>query len=111
MIFYAPLRGLREARDRGSLLPIAFLTFLSQVAYSLVVNQFSGAGGWRTAGSIWGESFRSAMFVVLVAVIFVPVLTLVSNLFDNLRRWFSRSVTSFSFDPNQNRRWTRLCRL
>lgn len=83
MIFYAPLRGLRGARDRGSLLPIAFLTFLSQVAYGLVVNQFAGAGGWRTPGSIWSEGFRSAMFVVLIAVIFVPVLTLVSNLFDH----------------------------
>ena len=44
MIFYAPLRGLREARDRGSLLPIAVIAFLSQAAYTFTVKQFAGAG-------------------------------------------------------------------
>lgn len=82
MIFYAPLRGLRAARDHGSLLPIAVIAFLSQVAYGYLANKYTGAGGWTSAGSIWGESFRGAMIVVLVGVVFVPILALVGNMFD-----------------------------
>jgi len=31
MIFYAPLRGMREVRDRSSIAPIALLAVLSQI--------------------------------------------------------------------------------
>ena len=79
MIFYAPLRGLRESRDRGTLLPIALITFISQTAYTFAAKQFAGA---PTRGLLWGELFEGAMTVVLVAVIFVPVLTLVANTLD-----------------------------
>ena len=82
MIFYAPLRGMREVRDNPSLLPIAFTTFLSQVAYGFLANKYTGAGGWSSPGSIWSEVFRGAMIVVLVGVIFVPILALVGNIFD-----------------------------
>jgi len=42
MIFYAPVRGMREIRDRGSLAPAAFFAFLGQVAYSLLTDKFAG---------------------------------------------------------------------
>ena len=94
MILYAPLRGLREARDHGTLLPIALIAFLSQVAYTLVTKQFAGAS---TRGLLWGELFQGAMVVVLVAVIFVPVLTLVANTFD--RRGSFRVVLTQEYAP------------
>ena len=94
MIFYAPLRGLREARDHGTLLPIALIAFLSQTAYTFAAKQFAGA---PTRGLLWGELFQGAMTVVLVAVIFVPVLTLVANTFD--RRGSFRVVLTQEYGP------------
>jgi tetratricopeptide (TPR) repeat protein len=81
MIFYAPLRGMREARDRGSLLPIAVSAFLSQAAYNFIVAHFVGA---RLGGlsQIWGVLFHAAMTAVLIAIVIVPLLALVANLFD-----------------------------
>ena len=61
MIFFAPLRGLREARDRGSLLPIAVIAFLSQAAYTFITRRFAGASGWKAPGVLWGDLFQAAM--------------------------------------------------
>ena len=97
MIFYAPLRGLREARDRGSLLPIALIAFLSQAGYSFAAKRFAGAASWTTGGLIWSELFQGAMTVVLVAVVFVPVLTLMANLFE--RRGSFRVVLTQEYAP------------
>lgn len=95
-IFYAPVRGMREIRDRGSLAPAAFLAFLGQLAYSLVVDKFSGvnfAGGRM----VFGEVFQAAIMVVLVAVIIVPILTLVANTID--RRGSFRVVITQEYAP------------
>lgn len=78
MIFYAPVRGMREMRDRASLAPVAFLAFLSQVAYNFVTRKFAGVPGVGT----FPEVFHAAMIVVLVALILVPILTLVANTFE-----------------------------
>ena len=40
MIFYAPVRGMREMRDSGSLAPVAFLAFFSQAAYNFVTRKY-----------------------------------------------------------------------
>jgi tetratricopeptide (TPR) repeat protein len=97
MIFYAPLRGMREARDRGSLLPIALIAFLSQAAYTFAAKRFAGAVTWRLGGVMWGELFQGAMTVVLVAVVFVPILTLIANTFD--RRGSFRVVITQEYAP------------
>jgi tetratricopeptide (TPR) repeat protein len=78
MIFYAPVRGMREVRDRGSLAPVALLAFSSQAVYYFVAKKFAGAA----FGGVYRELFNAAMFVVLVAIILVPLLTLVANMFD-----------------------------
>ncbi|HSK62502.1 MAG TPA: hypothetical protein VK893_01630, partial [Pyrinomonadaceae bacterium] len=78
MIFYAPVRGMREMRDRASLAPVAFLAFLSQVAYNFVTRKFAVVPGVGT----FPEVFHAAMIVVLVALILVPILTLVANTFE-----------------------------
>ena len=79
MIFYAPLRGMRGMRDRASLAPVALIAFLSQAAYSFVTERFAGMAG-RTG--VLTDLFQAAMIVVLVAVVLVPILTLVANTFD-----------------------------
>ena len=93
MIFYAPLRGMREIRDRGSLAPAAFLAFLGQVAYSFVTEQFSRI----PERGVVTELLQSAMMVALVAVVLVPILTLVANTFD--RRGSFRVVITQEYAP------------
>src|SRR5690349_11187063 len=96
MIFYAPVRGMREIRDRGSLAPAAFLAFLGQLAYSLVVDKFSGVG--LSSGSmLLSESFQAGIIVVLVGVVLVPILTLVANMVD--RRGSFRVVITQEYAP------------
>jgi len=91
MIFYAPLRGMR---DRGSLAPVAFIAFLSQAAYAFVTERFAGMAD-RTG--VFSDLFRAAIVVVLVAVVLVPILTLVANTFD--RRGSFRVVITQEYAP------------
>jgi tetratricopeptide (TPR) repeat protein len=96
MIFYAPVRGMREIRDRGSLAPAAFFAFLGQLAYGLFTDHFAGVSlvGGRT---MFSEVFQAAVTVVVVAVVIVPVLTLVANTFD--RRGSFRVVITQEYAP------------
>ena len=93
MIFYAPLRGMREIREH-SLAPVAFLAFIAQAAYSFLTDKFSGVG-YR--GRIFSELFNSAIIIVLVAVVLVPILTLVANTFE--RRGSFRVVITQEYAP------------
>lgn len=93
MIFYSPVRGMREIRDH-SLAPVAFLAFLAQAAYSLVTNKFSGVA---SRGNVIHELFSAAIIVVLVAVVLVPILTLVANTFE--RRGSFRVVITQEYAP------------
>lgn len=96
MIFYAPVRGMRAARDRGSLAPVAFLAFLGQAAYSFVTDKFARGGGF-VGGRIASELFGAAIIVVVVAVVLVPILTLVANTFE--RRGSFRVVITQEYTP------------
>ncbi len=93
MIFYAPVRGMRKIRDH-SLAPVAFLAFLAEAAYSFVTDRFSGVAH---GGSLVSELFRAAITVVLVAVVVVPILTLVANTFE--RRGSFRVVITQEYAP------------
>lgn len=93
MIFYSPVRGMREIRER-SLAPVAFLAFIAQAAYSFLSDKFAGVG---SGGRIISELFSSAIMVVLVAVVIVPILTLVANMFD--RRGSFRVVITQEYAP------------
>jgi tetratricopeptide (TPR) repeat protein len=96
MIFYAPVRGMREIRERGSLAPVAFFAFLIQAAYGFVTDKLSGFGGF-VGGRIVSELFQAAITIVLVAVVVVPILTLVANTFD--RRGSFRVVITQEYAP------------
>ena len=94
MIFYAPMRGMRGMRDRGSLAPVALIAFLSQVAYNLVTERFAGTAA-RTG--VLSDLLQAAMMVVLVAAVWVPILTLVANMFE--RRGSFRVVITQEYAP------------
>lgn len=93
MIFYAPLRGMREIRDRP-LAPVALLAFLSQVAFNLMTERFAGTAA---RDGIVTDIFDAAKSVVVLAVILVPILTLVANTFE--RRGSFRVVITQEYAP------------
>ena len=97
MIFYAPARGMREMRDRGSLAPVALIVFLSQVAYNVLTKRFAGLPTIGSGGGVYPELFEAAKFVVLVAVVLVPILTLIANMFE--RRGSFRVVITQEYGP------------
>jgi len=94
MVFYAPLRGMRGMRDRGSLAPVALMAFLSQAAFNLVMQKF-GVTGIGTG--LFADFFRAGKIVAIVAIILVPILTLVANTID--RRGSFRVVITQEYAP------------
>src|SRR5215510_10781628 len=93
MIFYAPLRGMRGMRDRGSLAPVALMAFLSQAAFNFVMEKF----GVANVGGLFSDLFRAGKVVAIVAIVLVPILTLVANMFD--RRGSFRVVITQEYAP------------
>jgi tetratricopeptide (TPR) repeat protein len=83
MIFYAPLRGMREARDRGALLPAAGCAYLSQLAYVFAVSWLAGNRGlFARPAALAGTVFQSAASLLPIALVLVPILALCANLFE-----------------------------
>lgn len=97
MIFYAPLRGMREVRDRGSLAPIALMAVLSQFAFNFVSRSFGAAPMFRRGHGLFGPLIEPAIPVVLIAVVLVPILTLVANTVE--RRGSFRVVITQEYAP------------
>ena len=83
-IFYAPLRGMREARDRGSLGPAVLCAYLSQVAYVFATQWMAGNRGLLVRGPlIFGSAlFQGVAPILTIAIVFVPLMALTTNLFD-----------------------------
>lgn len=94
MIFYAPVRGMRGMRDRGSLAPVALMAFLSQAAFNFVMEKFVAA---EVPGGLFSDIFRAAKVVAFVAIIVVPILTLIANTLD--RRGSFRVVITQEYAP------------
>ncbi len=84
MVFYAPGRGIREVRDRASLGAMGIIALFSQASYYLVTQWLSGEkllvfGG---PGAVSRLLFQSALPVLLLAVVLVPLVIFVGNLFE-----------------------------
>src|SRR4029078_2721994 len=97
MIFYAPVRGMRGMRDRGSLAPVAVIALLGQLAYNVITKKFAGIPTIGSGGGVYPELFEAAKFVVLIAVVLVPILTLIANMFE--RRGSFRVVITQEYAP------------
>jgi tetratricopeptide (TPR) repeat protein len=83
MIFYAPFRGLREVRDRGALFPTIICAYISQVAYVFVIQWLTGNTAFLNRPQIVaGNLFQSAVSLLPIALVLVPLLALTSNMFD-----------------------------
>src|SRR5713226_5048017 len=84
MIFYAPLRGMREVRDRGSLGPAVLCAYVSQVVCAFIMQWFAGnrilAG--RGPMILAGAFFAGVAPILTVAIVVVPLMALITNLFD-----------------------------
>jgi tetratricopeptide (TPR) repeat protein len=93
MIFYAPVRGMRGMRDRGSLAPVAVIAFLSQFAFGFFAKRFAGVSGV----SIAPDLFHAAKIIAIVAIVLIPILTMVANIFE--RRGSFRVVLTQEYAP------------
>jgi tetratricopeptide (TPR) repeat protein len=93
MIFYAPVRGMRGMRDRGSLAPVAVIAFLGQFAFGFFAKRFAGVSGV----SIAPDLFHAAKIIAIVAIVLIPILTLVANIFE--RRGSFRVVLTQEYAP------------
>jgi tetratricopeptide (TPR) repeat protein len=84
MIFYAPFRGMREVRDRGRLGPAVLSAYIVQVAGSFLIELLAGNHAILkpTPTLVSNLLFRSVAPILIIAIVIVPVITLVANLFD-----------------------------
>lgn len=81
LIFYAPSRGLREVRDRAPLPAIALMALVSQVTYSLIAQWLAGVNPFVIFGPgfVLRLLFQSALSLLLIAGVLVPIIALVAN--------------------------------
>jgi tetratricopeptide (TPR) repeat protein len=84
MFFYAPLRGMREVRDRAALGSIFVCAFCVQVLYVFGAQLLAGDRMLLRRGpaAIFSTLFSGVAPILTVAVVIVPVMLLIGNLFD-----------------------------
>lgn len=84
MMFYAPSRGLRLARDRAPLAPAALLVWLSQLLYAYFIQWLYLRRAFvLPAPRVFLSSLlQSAVSPLLIAVILVPAIIMIANLFE-----------------------------
>ncbi len=83
MIFYGPLRGMREVRDRGRLGPAVVSTYLIQVICGVLLALLAGDRSVMQGPlALGGALFHAVAPILTIAIVVVPVITLIANLFD-----------------------------
>lgn len=83
MMFYAPARAMSEVRDRAPLATAMLLAFVAQVGYIFYTQWgFLNHVVLRAPSILFPVLYESVILLLLIAVIFVPVMILVSNLFE-----------------------------
>lgn len=84
LMFYSPVRGMSEARERAPLFPALLLAFLSQAGYLMFTEWLyrSATPGRRTLALVLGVARPTFSSVLFIALVFVPVTILIANLFD-----------------------------
>ena len=89
MIFYAPIRGLREVRDRAPLTGIGLLAFISQLAYYSITQLLSGNRSFLFGGprAVVRLLFQATLSLLLIGGILVPLIAFVANVFERRGRF------------------------
>jgi tetratricopeptide (TPR) repeat protein len=84
MMFYAPARGMSEVRDRASLAPAMLLALLAQSAYVSITlwHYLNLAVLSHGSTAIFAALFESVLSLLSIAVILVPAMALLANLFE-----------------------------
>jgi tetratricopeptide (TPR) repeat protein len=83
MLFYAPVRGIRIVRDRALLAPALLSALLSQFLCVILTQILAGNSTFLSSGLLFTKIlFQSALTLAPIALIMVPVLMLIANLFD-----------------------------
>src|SRR5436309_1169989 len=83
MIFYAPMRGMREVRDRGALFPAIVCAYASQLIYLFVIQWLVGNKVFIARPQIIaGSFFQAATSLLPILIVLVPLLALTANMFD-----------------------------
>ncbi len=84
LMFYAPARGMAEVRDRAPLGPAALLALLLLAAHTVFAQWQLLAGVAALSGALAFVSalFASAGYLFIVALVFVPLAILLTNLFE-----------------------------
>lgn len=85
MMFYAPVRALKEVRDRGVLTPPALLALITQALFFyLMVSLYARdtIAALTAPWAFYSLLLQSAGALLLVALIFAPVVIFVANLFE-----------------------------
>jgi tetratricopeptide (TPR) repeat protein len=87
MMFYAPARGMSEARTRAQLMPALLLALLTQAMFTLYTQwpYLSGLLGGRVATIVFAVLIQSASSIFFTALVFVPVTIIIASLFERRR--------------------------
>jgi tetratricopeptide (TPR) repeat protein len=84
MMFYAPGRALRLVRDRAPLAPAVLMALISQLLHAYFIQWLFLRNAFVFPGSrlFLAGLFQSTMTLLLVAVILVPAIIMIANLFE-----------------------------
>lgn len=84
MVFYSPVRGMREVRDRATLAPSGFVALIAQAAFFFSLTWFY-LGDLVTPLRpivVLSSLFQAAGYLLFVAAIFVPLVLFLANVFE-----------------------------
>lgn len=89
MILIAPARGLREVRDRAPLVPVGLMALMTQIAYFLTTQWLAGNRSFMSGGArpVMGILFQSAISLLLIGGVLVPIIAFVANIFERRGRF------------------------
>lgn len=84
MMFHAPSRGLRLARDRAPLAPAMLLAWLSQLLYGYFVQwlYLRNSFVFPNSRALLAGVFQASKTPLLIAVILAPAIIIIANLFE-----------------------------
>jgi tetratricopeptide (TPR) repeat protein len=84
MLFYSPMRGMREVRDRGAFAPTAFLALFASTVFFLFVTWVypSPLLSSHRPLAILALISQSGGFLVFIALVFSPLIIFLANLFE-----------------------------
>lgn len=88
MVFYAPVRGLREVRDRAPLPAMGLLAFISQLGYVGVTQWLAGNRNFIFGGpgALLRLLFQATLWLLLISIVLVPLVAFVANVLERRGR-------------------------